>query len=207
MTDEPKVFVVDDDAAMRESLQWLIQSVGVAVETFATAEEFLDAYDPGRPGCLVLDVRMPGMGGLNLQQELNRREIGLPIRIVTGYAEVPMAVRALKAGAFDFIEKPFSDQLLLERVRQAITIDRETRHARAVRAEAALRVARLTPREREVMELVIVGYPNKIIADRLGLSPKTVEVHRSQVMRRLEVDSLAELVRLVILAQGSPAAV
>lgn len=206
MADEPKVFVVDDDAAMRESLQWLIQSVGVAVETFATAEEFLDAYDPNRPGCLVLDVRMPGMGGLNLQQELNKREIGLPILIVTGYAEVPMAVRALKAGAFDFIEKPFSDQLLLERVRQAITIDRETRHARAVRAEAAVRVARLTPREREVMELVIVGYPNKIIADRLGLSPKTVEVHRSQVMRRLEVDSLAELVRLVILAQGPPAA-
>jgi FixJ family two-component response regulator len=206
MTDEPKVFVVDDDAAMRDSLQWLIQSVGVAVETFATAEEFLAAYDPSRPGCLVLDVRMPGMGGLNLQQELNRREIGLPILIVTGYAEVPMAVRALKAGAFDFIEKPFSDQLLLERVRQAITLDREIRHARAVRAEAALRVARLTPREREVMELVIVGHPNKIIADRLGLSPKTVEVHRSQVMRRLEVDSLAELVRLVILAQGPPAA-
>jgi FixJ family two-component response regulator len=202
MSEKPTVFVVDDDEAMRESLRWLIQSVGLPVETFATGEEFLAAYDPARPGCMVLDVRMPGMSGLQLQDELIARDVRLPILIVTGYAEVPTAVRALKAGAFDFIQKPFSDELLLERVRRAIERDARLRESGATRSDAQARIARLTPREREVMSLIVEGQSNKVIAATLGLSAKTVEVHRAQMMRRLAVDSVAELVRLVLLARG-----
>ncbi|MBI4514773.1 MAG: response regulator transcription factor [Deltaproteobacteria bacterium] len=198
---EPTVFVVDDDAAMRESLRWLLQSVGLLVETYSTAEGFLDSCDPERPGCLVLDVRMPGMSGLGLQEELARRCIALPAIIITGYAEVPTAVRALKSGAFDFIEKPFSDQLLLERVRQAIEVDRAARRVRAARTEAANRLARLSAREREILEFVVAGQPNKVIALTLGVSAKTVEAHRARIMRRLHVDTLADLVRLVMLVQ------
>ena len=203
MPPEPTVFVVDDDPAMRESLRWLLQSVGLAVETHAGAAAFLSSYDPSRSGCLVLDMRMPGMSGLNLQDELIARRITLPIIIITGYAEVPTAVRALKRGAVDFIEKPFSDELLLDRIRQAIETDRQTRDAEAQRAEVTVRFAQLTPREREVMELVIAGKANKVIAAELGLSPKTVEVHRANVMRKMAVDSVAELVRLgLIVAPG-----
>jgi two-component system response regulator FixJ len=201
MLAEPIVFVVDDDTAMRESLSWLIQSVGLTVEAYPNAEEFLRSYDAERSGCLVLDVRMPGMGGLALQGELASRGIALPVIIITGYAEVPMAVRALKAGALDFIEKPFSDELLLDRVRHAIEIDRRERLLRADREDAAGRIARLTPRERQVMDLVVAGRSNKVIAITLGLSMKTVEVHRAQVMKRLRVESLAELIQLVMLAR------
>src|SRR5215470_15871953 len=169
MASEPTVFVVDDDPAMRDSLRWLLQSVGLAVETFAAAEDFLGGYDPTRAGCLVLDVRMPGMSGLNLQDELGVRHITLPVIIITGYAEVPTAVRALKTGAVDFIEKPFSDELLLERVRQALTTDLEAREAHARHREAVDRFTQLTPREREVMQLVIAGKANKVIAADLGL--------------------------------------
>jgi two-component system, LuxR family, response regulator FixJ len=196
METEPIVFVVDDDPAMRQSMRWLIESVNLAVETYATAQDFLAAYDPSRPGCLVLDVRMPGMSGLDLQEELNRRQIYVPIIIITGYAEVPTAVRALKGGALDFIEKPFSDQLLLDRIQQAIASDRQTRERNATRAALAARVAQLTPREREVMQLVVAGSSNREIAAELGLSVKTVEVHRARVMEKMKVDSLAELVRL-----------
>jgi two-component system, LuxR family, response regulator FixJ len=200
METDPTVFVVDDDPAMRESLRWLIESVNVGVETYATAQDFLAVYDPDRPGCLVLDVRMPGMGGLDLQAELARREIEIPIIIITGYAEVPTAVRALKAGALDFIEKPFSDQLLLDRIQQAIASDRQARARRFERAALAARVAQLTPREREVMQLVVAGSSNREIAAELGLSVKTVEVHRARVMEKMKVDSLADLVRLVLSA-------
>jgi two-component system response regulator FixJ len=196
------VFVVDDDAAMRDSLRWLLQSVGFAVRTCASAEEFLAVYDPAQAGCLVLDIRMPGIGGLGLQAELAARQIELPVIIITGHAEVPTAVRAFKAGAFDFLEKPFGDQLLLDRVRQAVDRDRQRRLARAEREAAVERLQRLTPREREVMDRVIVGQPNKVIAIDLGISPKTVEVHRAQVMRRMKVQSVAELVRLVLRAQS-----
>jgi RNA polymerase sigma factor (sigma-70 family) len=200
METDPTVFVVDDDPAMRQSLRWLIESVNVAVETYATAQDFLAAYDPNRPGCLVLDVRMPGMGGLDLQAELARREIEVPVIIITGYAEVPTAVRALKSGALDFIEKPFSDQLLLDRIQQAIASDRQARVRRHERAALAARVAQLTPREREVMQLVVAGSSNREIAAELGLSVKTVEVHRARVMEKMKVDSLADLVRIVLSA-------
>jgi len=195
------VFVVDDDPAIRESLGWLIESVGLKVKMFATAQEFLEGYDPTLPGCLVLDIRMPGMSGLDLQNELAARKVNIPILVITGHAEVPVAVRAMKAGAFDFIEKPFSDQLLLDRIRRAIEKDAGFRRARSQRAEVAARLAQLTPREREVMDLVVAGKANKVIASELGLSPKTVEVHRAHVMKKMQVGSLADLVRLGMLSR------
>jgi two-component system, LuxR family, response regulator FixJ len=204
MPPEPTVFVVDDDPAMRDSLRWLLESVGLRVQTYATAAEFLAGRDPAAPGCLVLDVRMPGMSGLDLQEELQRRRTDLPTIVVTGHAEVPMAVRAVKAGAIDFIEKPFSDQLLLDRVRQALETDRQERETRARREEARRRVGHLTPREREVLDLVVAGRANKEIASVLGLSPKTVEVHRARVMEKMEVDSLADLIRVALQASAEP---
>jgi FixJ family two-component response regulator len=197
----PVVFVVDDDPAMRDSLRWLIESTGLRVETYGDARTFLEAVGPDRPGCLVLDVRMPGMSGLDLQAELARRGIGLPTIVVTGHAEVPLAVRALKAGALDFIEKPFSDQLLLDRVRQGIEIDRREREGREQRADVMRRIGLLTQREREVLDLVVAGRANKEIAVALHLSPKTVEVHRSHVMEKMQASSVAELVRLTLSVQ------
>ena len=197
---EPTVFVVDDDRAMRDSLSWLLDSVGLRVRSYATAAEFLADHDPAQPGCLVLDVRMPGMSGLDLQAELARRGVELPPIVITGHAEVSMAVRAVKAGAIDFIEKPFSDQLLLDRVRQALQIDLEAREVRRRREDARRRLATLTAREREVLNLVVAGKANKEIASELGVSPKTVEVHRAHVMSKMCVDSLAELIRITLLA-------
>jgi FixJ family two-component response regulator len=200
----PVVFVVDDDPAMRDSLRWLIESTGLLVETFADAQAFLARIGPELPGCLILDVRMPGMSGIDLQTELARRGIGLPTIVVTGHAEVPMAVRAVKAGAIDFIEKPFSDQLLLDRVRQGIDMDRRERDGRARRGEVLRRMGLLTQREREVLDLVVAGKPNKEIAATLHLSPKTVEVHRAHVMEKMQASSVAELVRLSLFAQAGP---
>jgi two-component system response regulator FixJ len=202
MPPEPEaiVFVVDDDRAMRDSLRWLLESIGLTVRTYATAAEFLREHQPSQPGCLVLDVRMPGMSGLDLQAELVQRGAELPTIVVTGHAEVAMAVRAVKAGAIDFIEKPFSDQLLLDRVRQALEIDRQSREVRARREEARRRLASLSAREREVLELVAAGKANKEVAAALGLATKTVEVHRAHVMSKMAVDSLAELIRVAILA-------
>jgi len=197
---EPTVFVVDNDRAMRDSLSWLLDSVGLRVRSYATAAEFLADHDPAQPGCLVLDVRMPGMSGLDLQAELARRGVELPTIVITGHAEVSMAVRAVKAGALDFIEKPFSDQLLLDRVRQALEIDLEVREVRRRREDALRRLATLTAREREVLNLVVAGKQNKEIASELGVSPKTVEVHRAHVMSKMCVDSLAELIRITLLA-------
>lgn len=199
----PTVYVVDDDPAMRSSLRWLIESVGLAVCTCASAREFLASYRDVGPGCLVLDVRMPGMSGLDLQVELTRQRIEIPILIITGYAEVPLAVRAMKAGAFDFIEKPFSDQTLLDRIRAAVALDEITRRRRAAREQVQARMRLLTQRERDVMERVISGKSNKVIAGDLELSMKTVEVHRSHVMDKLEATSLADLIRLALLADGS----
>ena len=196
---EPTVFVVDDDADLRQSLGWLLESVGLRFRSYATAEEFLGDYEPDEPGCLLLDVRMPGVSGLDLQEELRRRGVPPPIIIMTGHARVPMAVRALKGGAIDFIKKPFSDQALLEQVRKAIDLDRRTRRVRMECSEFAERLTYLTPRERDVMNLVILGKPNKIIADDLGISAKTVEIHRGRVMEKLRVGSVAELVRLNLL--------
>ena len=183
----PIVYIVDDDPAMRSSLRWLIESVGLTVRTCASAQEFLRTYQ-GDPGCLVLDVRMPGMSGLDLQAELAARRIEIPVLIITGYAEVALAVRAMKGGAFDFIEKPFSDQALLDRIRAAVALDEESRRHRAARQEVAARLRLLTARERDVLTRVVTGKSNKVIAAELQLSTKTVEVHRSHVMEKLKAD-------------------
>ena len=200
MSTEPIVFVVDDDQAIRNSLKWLIESVGLQVETYASADEFMRSYYPGRAGCLLLDVRMPGMSGLELQEYLARNDIPIPIIIITGHGDVPMAVRAMKAGAIDFIDKPFNDELLLESIRNALAIDQRQREHQGRRAEIAARLAHLTPREHEVMEMVTEGRSNKEIATDLGVSTKTVEAHRARVMEKMEAGSLAELVRMVMAA-------
>ncbi|TVQ86934.1 MAG: DNA-binding response regulator [Chromatiaceae bacterium] len=202
MHTEANVFVVDDDEAMRSSLKWLIESVGMQVHTYESAQAFLDAYYPGRAGCLLLDVRMPGMSGLELQAYLVRREIRLPVIIITGHGDVSMAVKAMKAGAVDFIEKPFDDEALLGSIRNALQYDEKQRALRAQRADIAARLAELTPREHEVMNMVTDGKSNKEIAAALGVSAKTVEVHRARVMDKMRADSLAELVRLVLIARG-----
>lgn len=196
MATEATVFVVDDDAAMRESLRFLVESVGLDVETFERAEDFLARYDPELPGCLILDVRMPEVSGLELQERLAEYGSGLPIIMVTGYGDVPMAVRAMRNGAVDFIEKPFSDQHLIDRVQEAIARDRLRRTERKGRESVARRVSTLSAREREVLDLVVTGKANKVIAHELGLSPKTVEVHRARLMKKLNVSSVAELVQL-----------
>ncbi len=193
-----KVFIVDDDAAMRKSLRWLIESVGLEVEAYESATEFLEHYQPDAVGCLLLDVRMPGMSGLDLQEHLRTQRISIPVLMVTGHADVPMAVRALKAGAFDFIEKPFNDQVLLERVQRAIEHAQRARSEHAKRAEIDKRIESLTPRERQVMEMVVNGMANKQVAAELGLSEKTIEVHRKHVMDKMEAGNVADLIRMVL---------
>ena len=200
MNSQTSVFVVDDDQAMRNSLKWLIESVGMKVETFASADEFIRNYYPGRAGCLLLDVRMPGMSGLELQEHFLEHQINIPIIIITGHGDVPMAVRAMKSGAVDFIEKPFNDELLLESIRNALNYDQQLRTAQSERAEIAARLAQLTPREHEVMEMVTDGRANKEIANTLGVSAKTVEAHRARVMEKMEARSLAELVKMAVTA-------
>ncbi len=201
---EATVFVVDDDAAVRDSLRWLLESVGLRVQTYDSGQSFLAAFDPDQPGCLVLDVRMPGMSGLELQERLNHLDATLPVIIITGHSDVPMAVRAMKAGAFDFIEKPFSDQLLMDQVHGAIEQHVRRRAERSVQADLRRRIDTLSPREKTVMEMVVSGMSNKTIAAELGLSQKTVEVHRAHVMAKIEADSLADLVRYSLTA-GVPA--
>jgi FixJ family two-component response regulator len=202
-SEEPTVFVVDDDPGIRDSVTWLFQSVGLPVETYGSAQEFLDGYVPSRPGCLILDVRLPGMGGLDLLEALRRRGATLPVIVVTAFGEVHSAVRAMKSGAIDVMEKPTRDQVLLDRVQQALDLDRRTRVSLASRAEAAARYARLSKREVEVLRLIIAGKANKVIASELTRSPKTVESHRAAIMRKLGVHSTAELVRVVMLAEES----
>jgi len=197
-TKQSTVYVVDDDDAMRESLTWLIESVGLNVETYASADEFLESYYPGRPGCVLLDVRMPGMSGLELQGHLQKQQVTVPVIMITGHGDVPMAVRAMKSGAIDFIEKPFNDEQLLESIRNALAIDDTRRDEQSFKAEVASRLAQLTPRESEVMDMVTAGKSNKEIANSLGVSAKTVEAHRAKVMEKMEAGSLAELVRLVV---------
>ncbi len=192
------VFVVDDDDAVRDSLRWLMRSVGLSVETFSSAQSFLDGYDRSVPGCLVLDIRMPGMSGLDLQEKLAGEGVALPVIVISGHADVPMAVRALKAGAFDFIEKPFNDQLLLDCVQRAIDVDLMQRREAADREQIVTRLELLTPRELEVLDLVVKGTPNKLISRELGVTLKTVEAHRARVMEKLQAGSAAELVRLVL---------
>ena len=200
MSKQATVFVVDDDQAMRNSLKWLIESVGLTVRTYASADDFIKDYYPGRAGCLLLDVRMPGMSGLELQEQFLEQQIKIPIIIITGHGDVPMAVRAMKAGAVDFIEKPFNDELLLESIRNALIKDVDQRTAQSARADVATRLVHLTPREHEVMEMVTSGRANKDIAKTLGVSSKTVEAHRARVMEKMQASSLAELVKMAIVA-------
>lgn len=195
--DVPRVFVVDDDAAVRESLALLVKSMSLAAETYASAQEFLEHYDGTRPGCLVLDIRMPLMSGLDLQQVLASRGLDVPIIFITGHGDVSMAVQAMRAGAVDFLEKPFKDQDLLDRIYQALELDRRRRAALEDAAAVRARFATLTPREREVLERLVLGQANKVIAVELALSERTVEIHRAKVMSKTAAKSLAELVALV----------
>ncbi len=192
------VYVVDDDQAVRDSLRWLIESVDLNVTTFSNGQELLDNFEEQEISCLVLDVRMPGISGLDLQQRLKKMGSGVPVIIVTGHADVPMAIQAMKAGAFDFIEKPYSDQLLLERIQCAIEQDDCFKKQQVINNEINQRIDSLTPREREVMGLVVSGHSNKSIAKELGVSIKTVEVHRGNLMTKMQAKSLSELVRLVM---------
>ncbi len=198
MAIKPTVFVVDDDPAVRESLRWLIESVGLCVGTYGSAGGFLDAYDPHTPGCLVLDVRMPGKSGLKLQEELAARGISIPIIFITGYGDIPAAVSAMKAGAVDFIEKPFDDQVLLDLIQKCIERDAQMREEEERRVGVLARLVLLTPREREVMEMVVAGETNKVIAKHLSVSSKTVEAHRAHLMAKMQADNTAELVRIAI---------
>ena len=192
------VYVIDDDDAMRQGLQFLLKTAGMTVKGYATAEEFLAVCDPTMRGCILLDVRMPGMSGLELQEILRKRNITMPVILLTGHGSVPMAVRAMRGGAFDFIEKPFEGAQLIERVRSAIAIDSEQRVDLDRTRTLESRMSRLTPREREVMELVVNGMLNKQIAATLNISMKTVENHRAHVMEKLGAQSLADLVRMAV---------
>jgi two-component system, LuxR family, response regulator FixJ len=194
----PAVFVVDDDEAVRSSLRLLLKSVGLAPNTLGSAREFLASYDPHQPGCLVLDVRMPEMSGLELQETLNLRGAVIPVIFITGHGDVPMAVEAMQAGAFDFLQKPFRDQDLIDRIQRALEKDRANRTALEERHLIQRRLESLTPREREVLDMVAGGKPNKIMAADLGVSQRTVEIHRARVMEKMGASSLAQLVRMVM---------
>lgn len=205
MTPSETVFVVDDDPLVRDALRWLLKSANMPVETYGSAEEFLDAADVPRRGCLLLDVGMPGMSGPGLQQELAARGVSLPIIFITAFDDVRLAVRVGRAGAADFIVKPYDDQALLQRIREVLAAARVVSGDDARIAEFSARLSALTPREREVLMLVVAGGTSKEMAHELGVSHRTVEVHRSRLKRKLGVDSVAALVRLFLQASGGVA--
>ena len=205
MTAATTVFVVDDNVGVRKSLRALMESAGLAVKTYASGEEFLAAYDPECPGCLVLDVRLRQSSGLDLQDELRRRKARLPVIVLTGHGNVPTSVRALKAGAVDFLQKPAPPKLLLERIRAALESDRQARALTTEHADVIERLADLTPREREVMELLIAGKTSKEIASAMNVSVRTVEGHRRRVLSKMDVTSAAQLVRTVLSTREDPA--
>jgi FixJ family two-component response regulator len=192
----PTIYVVDDDEGVRNSLRFLLRSVGLATRPFASAHEFLESYDQKHPGCLVLDVRMPGMSGLELQQQLNLRGAIIPVIFITGHGDIPMAVEAMQHGAFDFLQKPFRDQDLIDRIQRALERDARSRAALAHHEQIRERFNSLTPREREVLALMTRGKPNKVMAGELGVSQRTVEIHRARVMEKTGAASLAQLVRM-----------
>ena len=194
----PTVFLVDDDEAVRDSLGLLMKSVALQSQSFASADEFLANYDPDCPGCLVLDIRMPGMSGMELQQKLIEMRAILPIIFITGHGDIPMAVEAMQRGAIDFIPKPFRDHELLNRINKALDDDRKNRESLLELDEVEKRLEKLTPREKQVLELVVQGKANKVIAGDLGVSQRTVEIHRARVMGKMEARSLPQLVRMVM---------
>jgi len=196
LSTEATVFVVDDDEAVRRAVDLLLESVGLKAQTYASAEDFLERYDPSWPGCLVLDIRMPGTSGLALQEILAAKGVNIPIIFITGHGDVSTAVRALKAHAFDFIEKPFNDQDLLDRIHEAIERDARNRQERASSAEVAERVAMLTRRERQIMTMMVDGKSSKVMASELQISEKTVQTHRARVMGKMGAESVAELVKM-----------
>jgi two-component system response regulator FixJ len=201
MSSESTVFIVDDDHEVRNAIQLLMESVGLRVETFASAQEYLDQFNPDDHGCLILDVRMAGMSGLELQARLAAEQSHPSIVIITGHGDVPMAVRAIQGGAVDFLEKPFNDQALLDSVHRAIEKDLSQRGEALKLADIRARLERLTPREREVLELVIAGQRNKVIAIDLGVSQSTVEAHRAKVMEKMEAATLSDLMRMMLILE------
>ena len=198
MSAESTVFIVDDDEAVRESLSILVETEGYTVKSFDSARGFLDGYAPGEAGCLVVDVRMPDMDGLELQAELVERGVNLPVIVVTGHGDVPLAVQAMKAGAVDFIEKPYNDQQLLDTIARALEMARSQQNQSSFAQEAKERVASLTPREAQVLEHLVAGRANKVIAYELGISPRTIEIHRAHVMEKMQARSLSDLVRMAL---------
>src|SRR5499427_4498877 len=198
------VFVVDDDAAVRQGLRFMLRAAGYSVKAFPSARSFLEDYDPRRGGCLLLDIQMPHMSGLELQQRLNLRGWRVPVIFITGHGTVPLAIAAMKAGAFDFVEKPLREDTLLERIERALHWNDRAYEERLERATLQARAALLTPREREVFELVAAGEPNKVIARHLGISFRTVELHRVHIIEKLQARSLSDLIRMAIIMSINP---
>jgi two-component system response regulator FixJ len=192
------VMVVDDDAGVRNAMRTLLKSVGLISQLYASAQEFLASYSPSQPGCVLLDIRMPGMSGLELQQELNLRGATIPVIFMSGHGDIPMAVEAMQHGAFDFLQKPFRDQDLLDRIQKAIVRDAKLRESLGEHARIRKHLASLTDREKEVLDLLVLGKQNKAVAQDLGVSPRTVEIHRARVMEKMNAQSVAELVRMMM---------
>ncbi len=203
-SDRSTVFVLDDDEAVRDSLRALLESAGLEVELFESGQDFLDDLDPASTGCLILDVRMPGLSGLEIQQKLTERRNSLPVIIITGHGDIPMAVKAMSAGAVDFIEKPFADDTLLKSVKRALSQPKKNLVDPESAGDLERRLGRLTPREREVLGQLVIGNPNKVIAHELGISPRTIEIHRARVIEKMNARNLSHLVRLAIVAGVLP---
>jgi FixJ family two-component response regulator len=201
--DAPRVYIVEDDEAVRESLQLMLESVGYTTRSFDNANDFLDQHHADLAGCLVLDIRMPGINGMELQRKLNERNSMLPIIFVTGHGDVPMAVEAMQQGAFDFVQKPYREQELLEKIERAFALDKTNRESLQQRQNIVARMQTLTPRELDVLRLMVEGKANKVIAIDLDISQRTVEIHRARVMEKLEANSLAHLVRMVMATDPS----
>ena len=197
---KPTVYIIDDDKYARESLEWLVDSVHLPVKAFEGGQQFLDYYKIGLPGCAVLDVRMPDINGIDLHIKLKELGAILPVIIMTGHADVPMAIRAMKAGVYDFIEKPYNDTLMLQRIQSAMNYDSDKRQKQIRIDDVNKHLKTLTPREREVLEYVLCSTPNKIIASELNISIKTVELHRGNLMNKMQTKSVTELVRLALIA-------
>ena len=194
-----RVYLVEDDADTQEAIRTLCKSVGLPLEVYSNAQSFLEAFQPDKPGCLVLDVRMPGgMSGLDLQRHLREKQLDIPVILITGFADVPMAVRAIKTGAIDIIEKPFNDQLLLDRIHEALEESKRRQDYKQEFAEVSKRIEDLTRREKEVLDMVVTGRANKRIAEEMKISPKTLDIHRSKVLQKMKAESVADLVRMVL---------